>query len=187
LVKPNYKLALLSCPFPASNSANEAVVAGSLGNGFNICPVTIRIRDVTGQTISVAASSKIVTTLNMPTSTSNPLEEDGPPPADATQAAEVAGPDRIKLVISDPEEVPCFVGIPKIFPFPLGHSLPAELTTSEIQNTPTPATGSTLDEFRLWFETMKYGVEHLRNTPRLIKTISKLRGSSPSSQPRSPT
>ena len=79
LVKPNYKLALLSCPFPASNSANEAVVAGSLGDGFNICPVTIRIRDVTGQTVSVAASSKIVTTLNMPTSESNPLEEEGPP------------------------------------------------------------------------------------------------------------
>ena len=179
-IKPNYKLALLSCPFPASNSANEAVVAGSLGDGFNICPVTIRIRNVTEQTISVATSSKTVTNLKMPTSTSNPLEEEGPPPpaevapeialatnappaTDAPQEVEPAGPDRIKIVISDPDEVPCFVSVPKVFPFPVGHSLPAALITDMIPNIPSTEAGTTVDTFLLWFETMKYGVEHLKN------------------------
>lgn len=163
-VKPNFKLAVLSCPFPASNNANEGVVAGSLGDGFNICPVTIRIRDVTGHGISVATSSTLVNDLQMPTSKSNPLEEDGPPQLDEGIDPEPAGPDRVKIIINNPDEVPCFVAVPKVFPFPIGHSLPTELTTNEISETapPTPP-GNHLQEFNLWFETMKYGVQHLNN------------------------
>ena len=99
----------------------------------------------------------------MATSITKPLEEEGPPPAEGIEP-EAAGPDRIKLVISNPDEVPCFVAIPKVFPFPIGHSLPVELTTSEIfvpaDSTPTE---SSLEVFNLWLETMKYGVQHLRN------------------------
>ena len=162
-VKPNFKMAVLSCPFPASNSANEPVVAGTLGDGFNICPVTIRMRDVTGHTISVATSSTLVNDLKLPTSTSNPIEEEGPPPTEEGIEPEAAGPDRIKIAISNPDEVPCFVATPKVFPFPIGHTLPTQLTTGEITALATPLPTENLAAFNLWIETMKYGVQHLQN------------------------
>lgn len=44
-------LSVLSCPFPTARSA-DAVFAGSLGDAMDIiCPITIRMRDVKGQSV----------------------------------------------------------------------------------------------------------------------------------------
>ena len=73
-------MATLSCPFPAVSHDNEEVFAGSLGDSMEFpCPVTIRMKDVRSDVVSVSESRALVTKYNLPTSTNNPLEEEGPP------------------------------------------------------------------------------------------------------------
>ena len=163
-VKPNAKIAVLSCPFATTNKDNEAVIAGSLGDGFNVCPVTIRMRDVTGLGISVVKSSATVNHLKMATSTSKPLEEEGPPPAEGVEP-EAPGPDRIKIAISNPDEIPCFVAIPKVFPLPIGFTIPTELMTNTLTAPPadTAPTESNLAVLNVWHEAIGYGVKTLND------------------------
>jgi hypothetical protein len=163
-IQANNKLAIISCPFPTQAPDGEPIIAGSLGDSFDIiCPVTIRIRDARGLVISVVTpKSYAVEPLDLPISLSNPLEEEGPPPADGTEP-EPAGPDRIKIIIKDPDNEPCFAAIPKVFPFAAGYTIPtSEANKNPITaETPTPTTD--LAEFELWFEAMKYGVLNLKN------------------------
>ena len=162
-IQPNLKLTILSCPFPTQDENGDAVIAGSLGDSFElICPVTIRLRDARGRVVSVVTPKTMATdTLDLPTSQTNPLEEEGPPPPMGT-AAEPAGPDRIKIVIKDPSEEPCFAALPKVFPLAAGYTIPQDATTEPIsQETPPPMTN--LPEFDFWFEAMKYGTAHLKN------------------------
>ena len=106
------QLTVLSCPFPTTEGT-EAVFAGSLGDSLDvICPVTIRMRDVKGNVVTVASVRSIPTRLNLAISTSDPLSEEAPPVADENGAVLVAtppGPDRIHLEISDPNDTPCIV------------------------------------------------------------------------------
>jgi hypothetical protein len=106
-------LAVLSRPFPTANGT-EAVFAGSLGDAMEdvICPVTIRMRDVKGQVITIAAVKGIPTTLNLAISASDPLIEEAPAPDEGT-IAEPPGPDRFRLEINDPNEAPCIILLPK--------------------------------------------------------------------------
>ena len=61
----NPSLAVLLCPFLTA-IRTEAVFAGTLGDSMDIiCPVTIRMRDIKGYCITVAASNTSPTLLNM--------------------------------------------------------------------------------------------------------------------------
>ena len=157
-------LAVLSCPFPTANGT-EAVFAGSLGDAMDvICPVTIRMRDVKGQCITIAAVKSIPTLLNLAISTSDPLNEEAPNPEEGI-VADPPGPDRLGLEISDPADAPCIVLLPKVFPFAGGYSIPPDTvinvsTTETVKNLPG---APNLDEFNLWFESMRYGTTHLQN------------------------
>ena len=162
-IQANNKLAVLSCPFPTQAPDGEAIIAGSLGDSFDlICPVTIRLRDASGLVISIVTPKKYaVDTLDLPTSESDPLEEEGPVPPTGTPT-EPAGPDRIKIVIKNPLDEPCIAAIPKVFPLAAGYSIPIEATKDPITiETPIPQTN--LTEFDLWFEAMKYGTFNLKN------------------------
>ncbi|KAI2502457.1 hypothetical protein MHU86_12033 [Fragilaria crotonensis] len=148
-------LAILSCPFPTAKGT-EAVFAGSLGDAMDvICPVTIRMRDVKGQCITIAPMTSLPTLLSMAISASDPLNEEGPDPEEGT-VADPPGPDRLGIEISDPTDTPCITLIPKIFPLTGGYSIPTAniidvTTTDTIRNLP----GSpNLDEFHLWYESM---------------------------------
>ena len=157
-------LSVLSCPFPTAKGT-EAVFAGSLGDALDvICPVTIRMRDVKGQVITIAAVKGIPTTLNLAISASDPLIEEAPAPDEGT-IAEPPGPDRLRLEINDPNDAPGIVLLPKIFPLTGGYSIPADtiiiVTTNDtVKNMPG---APNLDEFNLWFESMRYGATNLQN------------------------
>ncbi|KAI2490016.1 hypothetical protein MHU86_24560 [Fragilaria crotonensis] len=145
----------LSKDFPA-DTRTEAVFAGSLGDAMDvICPVTIRMRDVKGQCITIAPMTSLPTLLSMAISASDPLNEEGPDPEEGT-VADPPGPDRLGIEISDPTDTPCITLIPKIFPLTGGYSIPTAniidvTTTDTIRNLP----GSpNLDEFHLWYESM---------------------------------
>ncbi len=157
-------LAVLSCPFPTANGT-EAVFAGSLGDAMDvICPVTIRMRDVKGQVITIAAVKGIPTTLNLAISASDPLNEEAPAPDEGT-IAEPPGPDRLRLEINDPNDTPCIVLLPKIFPLAGGYSIPAD-TIINVTNNDTVKNmpgAPNLDELNLWFESMRYGATNLQN------------------------
>ena len=95
-IQANNKLAILSSPFPTQGPEGEAIIAGSLGDSFDvICPVTIRLCDARGLVISVVTpKSYAVKPLDLPRmSQSNPIEFEGPPPTDGTQP-EPAGPQQ---------------------------------------------------------------------------------------------
>ena len=81
-IQANNKLAILSCPFPTQGPDGEAIIAGSLGDSFDvICPISIRLRDARGLVVSIVTPKDYaVDTLDLPTSKTNPLEEEGPPP-----------------------------------------------------------------------------------------------------------
>ena len=80
------KLAVLSCPFPTARGTG-AVFAGSLGNSMDIiCPVTIRMRDVKGQCITLASARRNPIRFNLPTSGTDPLLDEGPDPVNGTFA-----------------------------------------------------------------------------------------------------
>ena len=64
------------------------------------------MHDIKGHVISVAESKTLaIDTYHLPASTSDPLSEDGPPPADGTKAAQV-GPDRIFIEVNDTNVAP---------------------------------------------------------------------------------
>ena len=82
-IQANNKLAVLSCPFPTQTPDGEPIIAGSLGDSFDlICPVTIRLRDAQGLVVSIVSPKTTADDiLDLPISQSNPLEEEGPPPS----------------------------------------------------------------------------------------------------------
>ena len=105
-------LTVLSCPFPTVKGT-EAVFPGSLGDAMDvICPVTIRMRDVKGQCITIASVTSIPTMLNLAISTSDPLNEEAPTLEEGA-IAEPPGPDRLGLEISEPTDTPCIALLPK--------------------------------------------------------------------------
>jgi hypothetical protein len=132
-IQATNKLAVLSCPFPTQTPNDEGIIAGSLGDSFDIiCPVTIRLGDAQGLVVSIV-SPKATTgeILNLPISKSNPLEEEGPPTAEWTDP-EPAGLERIKVIINNPLKEPCIAAIPKIFPFAGGYSIPPDSSKNPI-------------------------------------------------------
>ena len=115
-IKPDLKMTTLSCPFPTVGPNDEEVFAGSLGDSMNLlCPVTIRMRDVRGEVVSICETRNVVNQFKLATSETNPLEEHGPPFPEGEDATP-PGPDRIMLNLTDANKEPCFVAIPKVFP-----------------------------------------------------------------------
>jgi hypothetical protein len=115
-----------------------------------------------GVSATIASVKSIPTMLNIAISTSDPLNEEAPTPEEGT-IAEPPGPDRLGLEISDPTDTPCIALLPKIFPLAGGYCIPTGnmievATTDTVKNLPgTP----NLDEFHLWFESMRYGITNL--------------------------
>ena len=163
------QLTVLSCPFLTTKGTEAVVFAGSLGDSLDvICPVTIRMRDVKGNVVTVAAVRSIPTRLNLAISTSDPLCEEAPPVADEEGSVVVAippGPDRIHLEISEPTDTPCIVMLPKLFPLSGGYGLPkgTPLEVTNLENLRTIPGMPNLDEFHHWFECMRYGVIRLKS------------------------
>ena len=111
------------------------------------------MRDVKGHVIGIARNKTIaIETFNLPVSTSDPLSEEGPPPAEGTNPVQ-PGPDRIFIDVDDPNITPCFALLPKVFPFPGGHSIP---TGADADPAPTAA-------FIMWDTAMRYGIQHLQD------------------------
>ena len=169
------QLAVLSCPFPTTKGT-DAVFAGSLGDSMDIlCPVTIRMRDVKGNVITIASIKSIPTRLKLAISTTDPLAEEAPDPVpiDANAADEqneilVApppGPDRLHLEITDPTDAPCIIMIPKIFPLSGGHNIPKgePVTVATVASLKDNPEAPTMEEFHLWYDSMRYGIVHLQN------------------------
>ncbi|KAI2489088.1 hypothetical protein MHU86_25517 [Fragilaria crotonensis] len=92
------------------------------------------MRDIKGYCITVAASNSHPTLLNMATSTSDPITEEGPDPEDGT-VADPPGPDRIGLDITDPDATPCFAAFPKVFLLTGGHKIPTGAKSMSIIQT----------------------------------------------------
>ena len=157
-------LAVLSCPFPTA-VGTDAVFAGTLGDTMDIiCPVTIKMSDIKGYCVTVAASNVQPTLLNIATSTSDPITEEGPDPDDGT-VADPPGPDRIGLDITDPDATPCIAAFPKVFLLTGGHKIPAGVpinvaTTDSLRNVDSV---TDLEEFHMWYEGMRYGTVNLKN------------------------
>ena len=128
-----------------------------------ICPVTIRLKDVRSEIISICPSHITATKYKLAISTSNPLDEDGPLLEGGMVDAEPAGPDRIHVDIQDPAMQPCFIAIPKVLlPFTGGYTLELDpavsvVTTAALPNVAPDSLANT------WFQTIKYGVNHLDN------------------------
>ena len=160
----NPTLAVMSCPFPTA-VGTDAVFAGTLGDNMDIiCPITIRMRDIKGYCVTVAASNARPTLLNMATSTSDPITEEGPDPVDGT-VADPPGPDRIGLDITDPDATPVIAAFPKVFLLTGGYRIPTGApinvtTTDSIRNINNV---TELDEFHMWYEGMRYGAVNLQN------------------------
>jgi hypothetical protein len=160
----NPMLAVLSCPFPTA-MGTEAVFAGTLGDAMDIiCPITIRMRDIKGYCITVAASNTQPTLLNMATSNSEPITEEGPDSDDGT-VADSPGPDRIGLNITDPTATQCITAIPKVFPLTGGHGIPtgAQDTVTTTESVQNLSNVTHLDEFHMWYKGMRYGTVNLQN------------------------
>jgi hypothetical protein len=159
------KLAVLSCTFPTA-CGTEAVFAGSLGDSMDIiCPVTIRMRDVKEQCITLGSAKRNPIRFNLPTLGTDPLLEEGPDPVKGT-FAEPSGQDCLGLAIKDPSNEPCIILLPKVFPLADGYSIPSdtETTTTMITaTTRTTAQALPLEEFTMWYEAMRYGITNLGN------------------------
>jgi hypothetical protein len=131
---------------PIQDPDGKAIIAGSLGDSFDdICPMTIRLHNAHGLLVVsvVTPNAYAVEPLDLPISQSNSLEEEGPPPTVGTQP-EPAGPDRIKIIIKDPDDAKlCFAAIPKVFPLAAGYTIPTSKATKKpitMIETPTPTT-----------------------------------------------
>jgi hypothetical protein len=162
-IQPNYKAALLSCPFATQCKDGEELIAGSFGDAMDvICPVTNRLKDARSEIISICPSRITATKYKLAISTFNPLDEDGPLLEGGILNAEPAGPDRIHVVIEDPAMQPCFIAIPKVLPFTAGNTLELDPAVSVITTTALPNVAP--DSLaNTWFQTIKYGVIHLDN------------------------
>ncbi|KAI2498850.1 hypothetical protein MHU86_15651 [Fragilaria crotonensis] len=95
------KMAVLSCPFPAQGRNGEEVFAGSLGDSMDFpCPVTIRMKDVRGDVLSICETRAEANAFQLPTSESNPLEEDAPPGDEQDFVVLATGPERIGIELN---------------------------------------------------------------------------------------
>jgi hypothetical protein len=112
--------------------------------------------------------------LNLASSTDDPLTKDGPAPADNETEAAQPGPDRINIEVIDPDDKPCFVHIPKVFPLSGGYTIPKTADPIQVKTTTSlkplftdnsndnPTLQQT-EEFAFWYETMQYGIINLDN------------------------
>lgn len=158
------KMAVLSCPFPAQGRNDEEVFAGSLGDSMEIpCPVTIRMKDVRGDVLSICETRAEANVFKLPTSESNPLEEEAPP-GDEQEFVVVTGPERIGIELNVPTKEPCFVAIPKVFPVPSGAKEYADFnpTTSIVETEVMPSV-TVASMTAIWYEAMRYGIRKLDN------------------------
>lgn len=167
-IMPSSKMAVMSCPFPAQGRNNEEVFAGNLGDSLEIiCPVTVRMIDVRGDVLSICETRAEANVFNLPTSASNPLEEEAPQPADDDDEEFVvvaAGPDRIGINLNVATKEPCFVAIPKVLPVTGGITAFADFssTTSIIETQAMPSV-PLASLTAVWYEAMRYGFRHLDN------------------------
>ena len=158
-------LVVMSCPFPTA-MGEEAVFAGTLGDSMDIiCPVAVRMKDIKGFCVTIAASNAVPTLLDMAVSTTDPVGEEGPAPAEEGAATEPPGPDRLGLDITDPTNPPCIVAYPKMFLLSGGYKLPEGMpinvtTTESIRDLPGV---TNLNELHSWYESMRYGITNLDN------------------------
>jgi hypothetical protein len=176
---PNATLAVLSCPFPTVTTAtNEPIFAGTLGDRMDIiCPVTVRMRDVRGSVITITPTDAMTIKLNLATSPNNPITEEGPAPDDPEAESEQPGPDRVFIEVTNPNDKPCFIRIPKVFPLPGGYSIPTStqpiktastnsleplFTAQQLENQENQTNNPT-DELLFWYEAMRYGITNLKN------------------------
>jgi hypothetical protein len=134
------------------------------------------MRDVRGSVITVSPTDVMPTKLNLAVSTSNPIAEEGPPPDEGIEADQ-PGPDRIHIDVVDPDDKPCFIRIPKMFPLSGGYSIPTTngnptktLSTTSLKplfstNSATQPKHTTqpTDELLFWYEAMRYGIVNLGN------------------------
>ena len=157
-------MAILSCPFPAQGRNNGEVFAGSLGDSMDIpCPVTIRVKDVRGDVLSICETRAEANVFNLPTSESNPIEEEAPP-GDDNNLIVVAGPERVGIVLNVPTKAPCLVAIPKVFPVTSGATEYADFSSTtpivDIEAMPSVPPASMT---AVWYEAMRYGIRKLDN------------------------
>ncbi|KAI2496454.1 hypothetical protein MHU86_18038 [Fragilaria crotonensis] len=161
-IQPNFKMATLSCPFLTVGRNNEDVFAGSLGDSMDLlCPVTIRMKDVRGDVISICESRPDVNKYNLATSETDPLEEEGLPPPEG-QDPIPPGPDRIMINLNVATKEPCFVAIPKVYPVTSGAAIQTEHDMSVI-TTPALENYSCDSMEAVWYESMRYGIRHMDN------------------------
>ncbi|KAI2501611.1 hypothetical protein MHU86_12882 [Fragilaria crotonensis] len=132
-IMPNYKVGILTNPLISQDPTNEDIIIGSLGDSDVIHPVTLRLHDVTADILSVCTSRANAEKYKLATSASNPIEEAGPPPQMTVSPCQSHRDLRINIVIDNPDNVPCFVAMPK----------------DSLINT--------------WFETLRYGIVNLGN------------------------
>ncbi len=76
---------------------------------------------------------------------------------------EPAGPDRIKVNITDPTKQPCFVAIPKFFLLTLGYTIPTTNLPVYMTNNPSLPDVEPDSILQNWNETVRYGCLHLDN------------------------
>lgn len=161
---PNFKLGILTNPVITQNAEGNDIIVGSLGDSMDVIhPVTIRLQDATADIISICTSRAIAEKFKFALSTTNPIEETGPPPpADSVTMPEPPGPDRIHIVIDNPDNVPCFVAMPKVFPLTGGFSVQNNPTISATPtiNLPNHAEDSLINT---WYRVIRYGSVYLEN------------------------
>ncbi|KAI2510870.1 hypothetical protein MHU86_3491 [Fragilaria crotonensis] len=170
-VMPSFKMQVMTCPFPAQGRNNEEVFAGSLGDSLEVfCPVTIRMKDVRGDLLSICETRAEANVLKLPTSDTNPLEEDAPPNEDEFVEIEVAGPDRIGIDLNVATKEPCFVAIPKVIPVTGGVKDYSEFKESVVTESDIPsATPGSMTA--VWYEAMRYGIRKLDNLSLQAKDV----------------
>ncbi|KAI2507415.1 hypothetical protein MHU86_7028 [Fragilaria crotonensis] len=150
-------MAVLSCPFPAQGRNGEEVFAGSLGDSMDFpCPVTIRMKDVRGDVLSICETRAEANAFQLPTSESNPLEEDAPPGDEQDFVVLATGPERIGIELNVPTKEPCFVAVPKVLPVPSGAKACAEFSSStSIDDTEAIPSVPVASMTAIWYEAMR--------------------------------
>ena len=160
------KMAILSCPFPTEDKNNDEVFAGTLGDTMDFpCPVTIRMKDVRGEVVSICETRAEANAYNLPTSTSDPMTEEAPPSDDDDpDMVVINGPERIGIELNVPTKEPCFVAIPKVLPLGSGATAFTDFsgTTSIIETKVMPSIPPA-SFTAVWYEAMGYGVRKLNN------------------------
>ena len=174
-VMPSFKMQVLTCHFPTQGGRdnNEEVFAGSMGNSMEVfCPVTIRMKDECGDLLSICETRAEANAFQLPTSESNSLEEPAPPIDNKLidVEADVAGPDRIGIVLNVATKDPCFVAIPKVIPVTGGETVYSEFydnvtTTPEMSIVPPGSFAA------IWDKAMRYGICKLDNLSLQAKDV----------------